>query len=240
MNVFIRNIEAKSSSKIGTELHNNKSDFTKAHHHICSKDKELEIKKIKRKKLCSSNNNFNLNNKNNNYIVFRHNTINKFKEKDVERDKNDQSRKNQKTMIIDQDLSKEINAMSFYYMNNINTNSNISKINHNSNQKKNQNLNRGSTSRKESKKIAKNLSRESMRGGGNNFLQGGTQRKKVSINDIENNNKILKLYDFNCMNKEDNTIISNANDIIFTAHNKNSNNNKKNQEKKNKKWKKCK
>ena len=231
MNVLIRNMEAKNNNKIATDINNNKNDFVKTHHQIYSKDKEFEIKRIKRKKMSATNNNFNLNNNNNNnnYIVFRHNTFNKFKEKDVDKDKKEQTRKNQKTMIIDQDLSKEINTMSFYYMNNINTNSNITKNITNSNTKQNQNLNKGSTSRKESKRIAKNLSRENMRGGGYNFLQGGTQRKKITINDIENNNKIMKLYDFNNMNKEDNTIVNSTNDIRANASN---NNNKNNQEKK--------
>ena len=227
MNVLIKNMETKNNNKIVNEYNSNKNDFIKTHHQIYSKDKEFEIKKIKRKKFSATNNNFNLN-KNNN-IIFRHNTFNKFKEKDVDKEKkdNNQIRKNQKTMIIEQDLSKEVNTMSFYYMNNINTNKKNN--NNNSNQKNNQNLNKGSTSRKESKKISKNLSRENMHGGGNNFLQGGTQRKKIHINDVENNNhKILKLYDFNNMNKEDNTIINNTNDVIFTT-----NNNKNVQEKKN-------
>ena len=215
MNVLIKNMEIKNNNNKLIEL-------TKNQHPNDSKEKEGEIKKIKRKKLSASNIAFNLN-KNNNYIIFRHNNLHKFKEKDIGQDKkhnNNQIRKNKKTIIIEQDLSKDINTLSFYYMNNINSNKNQN----NSNQKSITKLNKGSTSRKESKKISKNLSRENMRGGGNNFLQGGTQRKKVSIIDIENNkNKILKLYDFNNMNKEDYTITNNTNDNIFTSTNINKN-----------------
>ena len=80
-------------------------------------------------------------------------------------------------------------------MNNINTNTNIT------NQKKISQLNKDNTSRKESKKISKNLSKENMRGGGNNFLLGGTQRKKIFNKKV--NNKILRLYEFNSSNKKD-------------------------------------
>ena len=217
MDVLGKNVENKSSNKIETDSYSKKSEFMKTHYQVNSKDKEFEIKRIKRKKLSSTNNNFNLN-KNNNYIIFRHNTFNKIKEKDGEKFKekkgNNQIRINQKTMILDQDLSKEINTLSFYYMNNTNTNKN-----NNINKKNIPKLNKGSTSRKESKKISKNLSRENMRGGGNNFLQGGTQRKKILGNDIDNNNKILRLYDFNT-NKDENTLINN-NDITFNTNSNN-------------------
>ena len=65
MNVLIRNTETKNG-KIGTET-NNKKEFTKSHHQIYIKEKEMEIKRIKRKKLAATNNNFNLNK--NNYII---------------------------------------------------------------------------------------------------------------------------------------------------------------------------
>ena len=226
MNVLLKNFENKNhNNKIIIENNNKKIELKKAHNQIYSKDKEFEIKKIKRKKFSATNNNFNLN-KNNNYIILRDNTFNKLKEKDIEKDKKrEKIRKNQKTMILEQDMSKETNTLSFYYMNNINTNKN-------NNQKNILQLNRGNTSRKESKKISKNLSRENMRGGGNNFLVGGSQRKKISAaNQINNNtnNKILGLYDFNNSNKKDYSILNDVNEIIFNTNNIN----KKIQEKKN-------
>ena len=228
MNGFIKNLEIKNNSnKIGIEYNHKKNEQTKILNHVHQKDKEYEIKKIKRKKFSYTNNNFNLN-KNNNYIIFRHNTFNKFKERDVEKEKekkeNNQIIKKQK---IDIDISKEINTLNLYY-NNINTNKNKN----NSKQKSIQNLNKGSASSKEAKKISKNLSRENMwGGGGNNFLQGGTQRKKMPNKDKENNNnKILKLYDYNNMSNNDFTIINNTSDIMFTM--KNNFKNKNTQEKK--------
>ena len=219
MNVVNKYKEIKINNKLGLEYNNKKSEYLKNSQPVNSKDKELEIKKLKRKKLSATNNNFKLNKNSNNHIIFRHNTFNKLKEKDIIKDKkeNIQIRKDQKTMILDQDLSKEINPLNFLYLNNTNKNKN------NSNQKNIPKLNKGSTSRKESKKIAKNLSRENIKGGGNNFLQGGTQRKKILINDIENNNKILRLYDLNILNKDDYTLINNINEITFTTNHKNQN-----------------
>ena len=211
----MKNLDSKNNYKIGKEYNSKKFELNKAHHQIYSKDREYEIKKIKRKKLSATNNNFKTN-KNNNYIVFRYNTFNKLKEKDIEKEKknDNQIRKNQKEKL-ENDLSRDTNTLSFYYMNNNNT-----KKSKNNSNKKNSKLNNGSTSRKESKKISKNLSRENMKGGGNNFLQGGTQRKKISINDIENNKKkFFKLYDFNNSNKDDYNLINNTNDIIFTTAN---------------------
>ena len=224
MNFAIKNKETKNTddNKIETEINNKKNEFTKTHYQVNSKEKEFEVKRIKRKKFSATNNNFNLN-KNNNYIIFRHNTFNKIKEKDMEKAKEKketkQLRTNQKAMILEQDLSKEINTLSFYYMANTNKN----KVNSTNNIQKNiQQINKGSTSRKETKKISKNLSRENMRGGGNNFLVGGTQRKRMLMNDIEyNNNKILRLYELNNANKDDNNIINNTNDVIFTINNSN-------------------
>ena len=80
----MKNLESKNNNKIGKEYNTKKIELNKAHHQIYSKDKEYEIKRIKRKKLSATNNNFNIN-KNNNYIVFRYNTFNKFKEKDIEK-----------------------------------------------------------------------------------------------------------------------------------------------------------
>ena len=217
MNVFLnKNKEIKINNKLGVEYNNKNNGYTKNIQQVNLKDKEFEIKKIKRKKLSSTNNNFNLN-KNNNHIVLRHNTFNKLKDKDLLKEKkgNNQIKKVQKTMILEQDLSKEIKPLNFHNLNNINTNKNKN----NSNQKNIPKLNKGSTSRKESKKIAKNLSRENIRGGGNNFLQGGTQRKKILMNDIENNNKILRLYDLNILNKDDYTFTNNTNEITFTTNN---------------------
>ena len=216
MNGLIKNVGIKNNNKIGIDYNNRTNEQSKAHNQVYSKNKEYEIKKIKRKKLSYTNNNFNLN-KNNNYIIFRHNTFNKLKEREIEKEKKENNQLCQNSKI-DHDLSKEINTLSFYYMNNINTNKNKNS----SKQKNIQNLNKGSTSRKESKKISKNLSRENMRVGGNNFLQGGTQRKNISNKNDENNNKkILKLYDYNIMNNNDFTLINNTNDIIFTTKNKN-------------------
>ena len=174
MDVLKKNLESKNNNKIGKEYNTKKNELNKAHHQMCSKDKEYEIKKIKRKKLSATNNNFKIN-KNNNYIVFRYNTFNKLKEKDIEKEKknNNQIRKNQ-IEKLEHDLSRDTNTLSFYYMNNINT-----KKSKNHSNKKNSKLNNGSTSRKESKIISKNLSRENIKGGGNNFLQGRTQRKKI-------------------------------------------------------------
>ena len=144
----MKNLESKNNNKIGKEYNTKKIELNKAHHQIYSKDKEYEIKRIKRKKLSATNNNFNIN-KNNNYIVFRYNTFNKFKEKDIEKGEknNNQIIKNQKEKL-EHDFSRDTNSLSFYYMNNFNT----KKSKNNRNKKNSKFI---STSRKESKKYQK-------------------------------------------------------------------------------------
>ena len=71
MNGLIKNVGIKNNNKIGIDYNNRTNEQSKAHNQVYSKNKEYEIKKIKRKKLSYTNNNFNLN-KNNNYIIFRH------------------------------------------------------------------------------------------------------------------------------------------------------------------------
>jgi hypothetical protein len=75
MNFLIKNKENKitDDNKIETETYYKRNEFAKTHYQENSKEKEFEVKRIKRKKISVSNNSFNLNN-NNNFIIFRHNS----------------------------------------------------------------------------------------------------------------------------------------------------------------------
>ena len=218
----IKNIEIKSITKIGTEYTNKK--FTQNHQKIHPKEDEIEIKRIKMKKFSVTNKNFKLN-KNKmindyNNIMLRQNTFNKLKNKKKEvQNKLYTQSKGQKSTIITPNQNL------------------IIKPNDNNNY-----CNNGSTNKKEAKKIAKNLSRENMYINANNinttfnnFLLGGTQRRKISFNDNDNNQKntkTIKLYNINNSAYNDEiTLINNnnANDIYTTNYTtKNNRNNIKN------------
>ena len=195
MNVQIKNIEIKSITKIGTEFNNqNKIVFTKNHQKIFSKDKdkdkEVEIKKIKLKKFSSKNINSKqaISHQKKINIMNKQTPLNKKKEK-IEYNLNDIKKqiKIQKSFInTPQENSKEFTSSNNFYQKKLKHYSNItsSKKNYYTNQKNIENNSR----KKESKKITKNLSRENMyinasniNNTYNNFLLGGTQRKKLNF-----------------------------------------------------------
>ena len=248
MNVQIKNIEIKSITKIGTEFNNqNKIVFTKNHQKIFSKDKdkdkEVEIKKIKLKKFSSKNINSKqaISHQKKINIMNKQTPLNKKKEK-IEYNLNDIKKqiKIQKSFInTPQENSKEFTSSNNFYQKKLKHYSNItsSKKNYYTNQKNIENNSR----KKESKKITKNLSRENMyinasniNNTYNNFLLGGTQRKKLNFKENDKNsknNRLLQLYNINnnCNNiyNDELTAINNTNiNEIYTTNytTKNTNN----------------
>ena len=226
MNVEIKNIEIKSIKKLGTEYNNKKFSLTQNHQKIYQKDDEIEIKKIKMKKFSTTNNNFKLSkdkkiNEYNNNMMYRHNTFLKNKKSEINKKKNKLSKDPKTTIITPQEINKEItieNTFSHKKQNQkIDENININMINY--------------TKKKESKKIAKNLSKENMyinasniNNTFNNFLLGGTQRKKITFKEFDKqqkNNKILKLYNLNNNIYNDETTLinnTNINDLYTTNY----------------------
>ena len=212
----IKNIEIKSITKIGTEYANKK--FTQNHQKIYPKDDEIEIKRIKMKKFSVTNKNFKLNKDKIihefNNIMLRQNTFNKLKnkKKGVQSKLNIQN-KGQKSTIITPNQNLIIKQNDNNYCNN-------------------------ASNKKEEKKIAKNLSRENMYLNANNinttfnnFLVGGTQRRKIIYNDNDNNQKntkTIKLYDINNNYNDEITLVNNnnINDIYTTNYTTKNNRNK--------------
>ena len=249
MNVELKNFEIKNISKIVPEYNQKSFALTQNNNKIYPKEDEIEIRKIKMKKFSATNNNFKLskekekekNKTGYNNIKYRQNTFNKLKNKKIDMHiKIKKQLKGQKSTIINpQEINKEITIPNTFSQkmqteNKFHTN------------EKNINLNKLSNIKKtEEKKIAKNLSRENMyinsnniNNTFNNFLFGGTHRKKISFKEFNNNkqknNKILKLYNINnnIYNDEITLINStNINDIYttnFTTKNNNNRNNGKN------------
>ena len=213
----IDNIEIKSITKIGMEYNNKKFSFTQNHQKIYPKNDEIEIKRIKMKKFSSANNNFKLSKdkiktNHNNNIMHRQNTFNKLK--------NNQN-KGQKSTIITPNQNLKVNSNNDL-KNNENHDNNDNNINYQINNSR----------KKEPKKITKNLSRENMNINAsninntfNNFLLGGTQRKKILFKEIDhkpkNTTKILKLYNINNNIYNDETTLinnTNVNDIYTTNY----------------------
>ena len=249
MNVELKNFEIKNISKMIPE-HNPKSFvLTQNNAKISPKKEEIELKKIKFKKFSSTNNNFKLNkekekikNGYNTNIKYRQNTFNKLKNKNgnIHIKIKKQLKGQKSTIITPQEINKEITIPNAFSQkkqteNKFYTNDKSNNINRLSNSKN-----------KEEKKISKNLSRENMyinsnniNNTFNNFLLGGTQRKKISFKEFNNNkqknNKILKLYNINnnIYNDEVTLINStNINDIYttnFTTKNNNNRNSGKNE-----------
>ena len=218
MNVEIKNIEIKSITKIGTDYNNKKLSFTQKNQKLYQKGEEIGIKRIKMKKFAATNNNFKLSkdkikNSYNNNLMHRQSTFNKLKnqKKDLQ-NKEQKQIKDQKSTII------SLNQNSGFNHNNKNDISESKFYTNKSNQK-------------ETKKIMKNLSRENMyinasniNNTFNNFLLGGTQRKKISFKENENkkkNNKILQLYNLNNnIYNDEITLINNTklNNDIYTTN----------------------